>query len=150
MGAPMKTMKAMKGSKKAVTSMGKGAIAAALAEEHGLKKAVCSKIMNTLAALAATEVKKDWKVRHPRCDQVADPREACYQGWQEGNLWQGGDGEGQASQDDCESMPRGSYQEVHLEQSHLAPCCKVKRRRPLFCICWPWRCRGTGAAESSR
>merc|ERR1712211_29747 len=56
-----KTMKAMKGSKKAVTSMGKGAIAAALAEEHGLKKAVCSKIMNTLAALAATEVKKNGK-----------------------------------------------------------------------------------------
>merc|ERR1711988_509091 len=59
--APMKTMKAMKGSKKAVTSMGKGAIAAALAEEHGMKKAVCSKIMNTLAALAATEVKKTGK-----------------------------------------------------------------------------------------
>merc|ERR1712004_446301 len=59
--APMKTMKAMKGSKKAVTSMGKGAIAATLAEEHGLKKTVCSKIMNTLAALAATEVKKTGK-----------------------------------------------------------------------------------------
>merc|ERR1711976_207390 len=30
-------------------------------EEHGMKKAVCSKIMNTLAALAATEVKKTGK-----------------------------------------------------------------------------------------
>merc|ERR1711924_243263 len=58
MGAPMKVMK---GSKKAVESMGKGAIAAALAEEQGLKKAVCSKIMNSLAALAATEVKKTGK-----------------------------------------------------------------------------------------
>merc|ERR1711988_2065566 len=54
-------MKVMKGSKKAVKSMGKGAIAAALAEEQGLKKAVCSKIMNSLAALAATEVKKTGK-----------------------------------------------------------------------------------------
>merc|ERR1711920_162228 len=54
-------MKAMKGSKKTVRSMGKGAIAAAIAEEHGLKKAVCSKIMNSLAALASTEVKKTGK-----------------------------------------------------------------------------------------
>merc|ERR1711988_1754839 len=59
--APVKTVKAMGGSKKAVKSMGKGAIAAALAEEQGLKKAVCSKIMNSLAALAATEVKKTGK-----------------------------------------------------------------------------------------
>merc|ERR1719229_101665 len=48
----------MKGSKKAVKHMGKSAIAAAIAEEHSLKKGVCSKIMNSLAALAATEVKK--------------------------------------------------------------------------------------------
>ena len=54
-------MKAMKGSKKAVKHMGKAAIAAALAEEHALKRGVCSKIMNSLAALAATEVKKTGK-----------------------------------------------------------------------------------------
>ena len=55
-------MKAMKNSsKKAAKHMGKSAIAAAIAEEHALKKGVCSKIMNTLAALAATEVKKTGK-----------------------------------------------------------------------------------------
>merc|ERR1712054_429674 len=53
--------KAMKGSKKAVKSMGKDAIAAAIAGEHELKSAACSKVLNSLAALAATEVKKTGK-----------------------------------------------------------------------------------------
>ena len=58
-------MKAMKAGKKAVKHMGKSAIAAAIAEEHALKKGVCSKIMNSLAALAATEVKKTGKFTIP-------------------------------------------------------------------------------------
>jgi nucleoid DNA-binding protein len=57
----MKAMKAMKGSKTVVKSIPKGAIAAALAEEHELKKGVCSKIIDSLAALAASEVKKTGK-----------------------------------------------------------------------------------------
>ena len=54
-------MKAMKGSKTAVKHMGKGAIAAAIAQEHELKTNVCSKFLVSLAALAATEVKKTGK-----------------------------------------------------------------------------------------
>merc|ERR1712146_731400 len=50
-------MKTMKAGKKVVNHMGKSAIAAAIAEEHELKKGVCSKIMDSLAALAASEVK---------------------------------------------------------------------------------------------
>lgn len=54
-------MKTMKAGKKVVNHMGKSAIAAAIAEEHELKKGVCSKIMDSLAALAASEVKKTGK-----------------------------------------------------------------------------------------
>merc|ERR1712226_703321 len=61
MGAPMKAMKAMKGSKAVVRAMPKTAIAAALAEEHELKRGVCSKIIDSLATLAAAEVKKTGK-----------------------------------------------------------------------------------------
>merc|ERR1712039_443295 len=49
--APMKTMKAAK-------SMGKGAIADALATSCELKKSVCAKVINSLAELATTEVAK--------------------------------------------------------------------------------------------
>merc|ERR1739841_237735 len=55
-----KAMKAMKGSK-AVKYMTKSAIAKSIAEEHELKQGVCSKIMDSLAAMAATEVKKTGK-----------------------------------------------------------------------------------------
>merc|ERR1711904_657714 len=55
--APMKAMKAIK----AVTSMGKGAIAEALATETGLKKSQCSKVMGVLADVAQTQVKKAGK-----------------------------------------------------------------------------------------
>merc|ERR1711879_932202 len=44
--------------KKAATAMSKGAIAEALATATELKKAQCAKILNELAAVAATEVKK--------------------------------------------------------------------------------------------
>merc|ERR1711869_155741 len=46
---------------KAVTSMGKGAIAEALATETGLKKSQCSKVMGVLATVAQTQVKKAGK-----------------------------------------------------------------------------------------
>merc|ERR1712054_8648 len=59
--APMKkAMKAKKGSK-AVKYMSKSAIAKSIAEEHELKQGVCAKIMDSLAAIAATEVKKTGK-----------------------------------------------------------------------------------------
>merc|ERR1712100_137165 len=51
--APMKAMKA--------TTMGKGAIAEALATETGLKKSQCSKVMGILADVAQMQVKKAGK-----------------------------------------------------------------------------------------
>nr|ABV22216.1 major basic nuclear protein [Karlodinium veneficum] len=49
-------MKSMKtGAKKAMT---KGALAKALATEHGLKQKACSDVLNSLASIATAEVKK--------------------------------------------------------------------------------------------
>merc|ERR1712151_993752 len=55
MGAPMKSMKAMKASAKAMT---RGALANALATEHGLKQKACSDLLNSIAEIATKEVKK--------------------------------------------------------------------------------------------
>ena len=56
--APMKSMKAMKASAKAMTKTG---IAEALASESGLKKSECAKIVDSLAAIATKEVKNSGK-----------------------------------------------------------------------------------------
>merc|ERR1712054_230342 len=60
-------MKAMKSGAKAMT---KSAMVAALAEEHGLKRAVCSQLMDSMATLASTEVKKTGKFVIPGICQV--------------------------------------------------------------------------------
>merc|ERR1712187_232326 len=48
--------------------------------------------------------------------QVEDQGEARYQGWQEGGLRQGGDGEGEACAEDCEGLPGGRPEEKHLSR----------------------------------
>merc|ERR1712087_973133 len=53
--APMKSMKAMKTSAKPMT---KGALANALATEHGLKQKACSDVLKTIVDFATKEVKK--------------------------------------------------------------------------------------------
>merc|ERR1712178_234310 len=54
--APMKAMKAMKASGKAMT---KSALSAAIAEEHELKPKVCREVIDSFVAIAAAEVKKN-------------------------------------------------------------------------------------------
>ena len=56
--APMKTMKAMKAMKSGSKVMTKGALVKMLAEQHELKSKVCSGLLDSLATLAMTEVKK--------------------------------------------------------------------------------------------
>merc|ERR1712096_598021 len=51
----MKAMKAMKAGGKAMT---KGAMVKMLADQHELKSKACSALLDSLAALATTEVKK--------------------------------------------------------------------------------------------
>merc|ERR1712014_311253 len=48
-------MKSMKAGAKAMT---KGALLKAIATEHGLKTKACSNVLNSLATMGATEVKK--------------------------------------------------------------------------------------------
>merc|ERR1711988_37827 len=56
--APMKAMKAMKTTKAGAKAMTKGAMVKAIAEEHELKTKECSLVIDSLAAIAAKEVKK--------------------------------------------------------------------------------------------
>ena len=50
--------------------MTKGAIAAALAEKHELKKTVCSKVINSLSAIATEGVKSAGKFVIPGVCQI--------------------------------------------------------------------------------
>merc|ERR1711862_726364 len=56
--APMKSMKAMKAMKSASKVMTKGALVRTLAEQHEMKTKVCAGLLESLATLATTEVKK--------------------------------------------------------------------------------------------
>ena len=68
--APMKKA-TMKAAKKAMT---KGALAEALAGETELKKSECMKVINSLAGVAATEVKSSGKFTIPRVCMVKTRR----------------------------------------------------------------------------
>ena len=54
----MKTMKAMKAMKSGSKVMSKGALIKTLAEQHEMKTKVCKGLLESLATLATTEVKK--------------------------------------------------------------------------------------------
>jgi len=56
--APMKSMKAMKAMKSTSKVMTKGALVRTLAEQHEMKTKVCAGLLESLATLATTEVKK--------------------------------------------------------------------------------------------
>merc|ERR1719174_517390 len=53
----MKSMKSMKAG--AAKAMSKGALAKALADEHGLKQKACSEALNSIVDIATKEVKKN-------------------------------------------------------------------------------------------
>ena len=54
----MKAMKAMKAMKSGSKVMSKGALIKTLAEQHEMKTKVCKGLLESLATLATTEVKK--------------------------------------------------------------------------------------------
>merc|ERR1712050_253620 len=64
-----------------------------------------------------------WQICDPRCLPNQDSPEASDKGRKEDDLRQGSDGQGQASEDHCESLPSCSTQEEHLR------------------LCSPWSCR---------
>ena len=57
--APMKAMKAKKAMKANSKVMTKGALVKTLAEQHEMKTKACSGLLESLATLATTEVKKN-------------------------------------------------------------------------------------------
>merc|ERR1712224_609696 len=57
---------------------------------------------------------KDRCVQHPRPLPHQDQDQACYQGMCEDDLWQGNQGEGEACEDSCESIPSCSTEEADL------------------------------------
>merc|ERR1712137_757096 len=84
-------------TKKVTTSkaMTKGAIAEAIAASCELKKSVCAKALNVLAEVATQEVAR-----------------------KSGSVWQGGDGQSEASQEDREGLPSCCF-EIKYLSPHL-------------------------------
>merc|ERR1712186_234998 len=108
MGAPMKKTTTAK-------AMTKGAIAEAIAASCELKKSVCAKALNVLAEVATQEVKKTGVFALPGL-QIENAYEACYKGREAGSIWQGCDGQSEASQKDREGVPSRSLEGKHLSR----------------------------------
>merc|ERR1719413_30285 len=64
--------------------------------------------------------REDGLVLPPGLVQVEDPDEARHEGWQEGGLRKGGDGEGKARTEDRQGFPGGRPEEEHLSREPVA------------------------------
>merc|ERR1711953_835161 len=60
--------------------------------------------------------RQDRHLLDPRLVQAEDADEACHEGWQEGDLWQDDDGEGEAGEKDRQGLPVGCPEEEHLSR----------------------------------
>merc|ERR1712060_156244 len=76
--------------------------------------------------------REDGLVLPPRLVQVQDPDKARHEGWQEGGLRQGGDGEGQARAEDREGFPGCRPEEEHLSREPVFMELKTR----LHCFSW--------------
>merc|ERR1712190_11637 len=72
-------------------------------------------------------------------DQDAD--EAGHEGRQEGDLRQGGHGEGKAREEDCEGLPRRCSE---------GECLKSCRSKGSLLICFSWANCGRGSASACK
>merc|ERR1711957_32697 len=75
-----KAMKAMKAMKAAGKALSKGGLAEAIAAETELKKKDCIKILDSLAAVATTEVKRTGKVVIPGLCMIKTRKKAATKG----------------------------------------------------------------------
>merc|ERR1712014_244126 len=60
--------------------------------------------------------RQDGHLLDPRLVQAEDADEACHEGWQEGDLWQDDDGEGEAGEKDRQGLCVGCPEEEHLSR----------------------------------
>merc|ERR1712050_142629 len=65
---------------------------------------------------------EDGRVRYSRFVPNQDPNKAGHQSGSEGHLWQGDEGQGQASEDCCEGVSRSCVEEADLKQRFVVTC----------------------------
>merc|ERR1712072_184163 len=105
----------MKAMKAAVRALPKGGIADALAAACEMKKAECSKVLDALADVGSAQVKSAGKFVIPGLVMIKTKRKKAT-GSQATDVWQRGQGFGEASEDCRQSLPRLGAQEVHLKR----------------------------------
>merc|ERR1712187_551352 len=88
---------------------------------------------------------QDRRVRHPRLVQAEDPHE----GRQEGDLRQGGDGEGEACAEDRQGLPVGRPEEEYLSRQSLPASSNPCRALLLVGDLRRWLQTVTGRAHAS-
>merc|ERR1712150_362573 len=104
-------MKGMKG--KAVTAMTKTEMLAALESKSSVKKSDCKKVLDGLAEVGAKEVKSKGKFTIPGLVMVKTRVKPATKAGKR-DVWQGGSGQGEASEDRGEGPRRGRLEEDYL------------------------------------
>merc|ERR1719263_2002940 len=99
------------GAKKAMT---KGALAKALATEHGLKQKACSDVLNSLADCHEGG-EEDRRLHDPWLVPHQDPSKTSHESRSEECIRQGDEGRCEAGKDSCEGFLRGCIEEADLE-----------------------------------
>merc|ERR1712226_683796 len=59
---------------------------------------------------------ENWRVCASRLVQAEDAYEACHKSRKAGSVWQGGDGQSEASQEDCEGVPSCCFEIKYLSR----------------------------------
>merc|ERR1712032_1410434 len=104
-----KAMKAMKAMKSRTGKLSKGGIAEALATQHDLKRSICSKLLDTLAEIGASEVKSNGKFVLPGLCMIKT-KEGGDQSGQEDDVRTGGSCQGEASEDCRQGFRRCGFE----------------------------------------
>merc|ERR1712080_113212 len=79
---------------------------------------------------------EEWCVHRPRTLPFEDEDKACHKSRCEDDVWAGDEGEGKASEDDCESLPRCCIEEADLEW------CSAVALNAFPEVCPPWESHG--------
>merc|ERR1711924_450002 len=95
-----------------------GALVKTLAEQNELKTKACSGLLESLATLATTEVKKNGIFTIPGLCRIKTC-EASHQGRNSHGLRSGGQVQGKASTDHCEGIPSRRTQGADLRDGSL-------------------------------
>merc|ERR1739848_150827 len=107
--APMKSMKA------SAKPMTKGALANALATEHGLKQRTCSECFEDYRRHCHERGEEDGHFHNAWPVPYQNPNETSHQGRSQKCVWQGGEGQSKASKDDREGLPSCCIEAANLE-----------------------------------